>query len=79
MPAPSAPSETPSTEAEFSDRLVRLIRGAHANGVEVGGAWADRNPDPDIPDWGVEIYEVARPDDRSDRGPSPGTDADGAR
>lgn len=34
---------------EFRDRLVDLIRDAHANGVDIDGAWADRNPDPEVP------------------------------
>lgn len=52
------PSDGPTTAPEFERRLFRLVREAHENGVDVEGGWADRNGDPDRPDWGVEIYEV---------------------
>lgn len=56
----STPSnDGPRTEQEFNERLIRLIRDAHANGVDVEGGWMDRTRN-DEPDWGVEIYEVVK-------------------
>ena len=68
MPDPEPPSDGPTTEEEFQARLVRLIRAARANGVDVEGGWMDRNPRGDEPDWGIEIYEVSKPDRLRDGG-----------
>ncbi|MFB6079879.1 MAG: hypothetical protein ABEJ81_02585 [Haloferacaceae archaeon] len=54
-------SDGPTTEQAFQNDLARLIRVAHANGVDVEGGWEDRTLDADAPDWGIEIYEVSKP------------------
>ena len=48
----------PATEQAFEERLTQLIHTAHANGVDVEGEWVDRNAHPDMPNWGIEIYEI---------------------
>lgn len=48
----------PETEQAFQEALVELIHAAHANGVDIEGGWADRNEHPELPDWGIEIYEL---------------------
>lgn len=60
--ADTLPTEVgPMTDDEFEARLVELLRAARVNGVDIEGDWADRNPDSDAPDWGIEIYRVAKP------------------
>lgn len=54
-------ADPPTTEAEFERLLLELVRAAHKNNVDVEGGWLDRNPDPDLPDWGIEIHEVTKP------------------
>lgn len=48
-----------TTGAAFQDELVRLLREAEANGVDVEGGWASRDG-AERPEWGIEIYEVRR-------------------
>jgi|GEM_PF-2047748 len=59
MPSQPGPAG-PETEAEFEANLIWLLRTAHANGVDVEGGWMDRKDSIDEPDWGIEIYEVAK-------------------
>lgn len=54
-------SNGPTTEEEFQEQLASLIRAAHATGVDVEGGWMDRTESEDLPDWGIEIYEVVKP------------------
>lgn len=61
MSTPHSSNGGPSTEEAFQRRLVSLIRAAHANGVDVEGGWMDRTRADDRPDWGIEIYRVAKP------------------
>ena len=46
----------------FQVELARLIRWAEANGVDVEGGWAC-DGDESLTEWGIEIYEVAPPDE----------------
>lgn len=55
-------SNGPTTEEEFQEQLVSLIRASHTTGVDVEGGWMDRNGSEDLPDWGIEIYEVVKQD-----------------
>lgn len=41
----------------FQAELVRLIRAAEADGVDVEGGWSC-DGDAGLPEWGIEIYEV---------------------
>lgn len=60
MPSPPRASG-PETQAAFESNLIWLIRTAHENGVDVEGGWMDRNGSEQLPDWGIEIYEVTKP------------------
>ena len=68
MSTTQPPSDDPTTDSEFGDRLGSLIRAAHRNGIDVEGGWAFRNDGGDDPDWGVEIYEVTKSRSQSDVG-----------
>ena len=63
MPERDPPCGEPSTEHEFREHLIALIRTAHENGVDVDGGWMDRNERTDVPDRGIEIYRVVDPVD----------------
>lgn len=65
MSNPSQPTDGPTTDIEFRERLGTLLRRAHGNGVDVTGGWAFRENGPDVPDWGVEIHAVVK---RTDAG-----------
>lgn len=54
------PTDGPTTEREFHDGLGTLLRQAHKNGVDVEGGWEYRHMEPELPDWGVEIYVVTK-------------------
>lgn len=63
---PSRPTATgPETEAAFESNLIWLLRTASENGVDVRGGWMDRNESEELPDWGIEIYEVTKGPRRS--------------
>lgn len=49
----------------FQVELARLIRAAEADGVDVEGGWAC-DGDEGLPEWGIEIYEVALRDRPAD-------------
>lgn len=53
-----------TTEAAFQDALVRLLREAETNGVDIEGGWASR-AGAERPEWGIEIYEVRRTHERA--------------
>lgn len=53
-----------TTEAQFQERLTRLVRAAAANGVEVRGGWPVENPDES--GYDLEIVETVAPADVSD-------------
>jgi hypothetical protein len=43
--------------AAFRTELERLVARAQEDGVEVGGGYNVRSPDPDVPDYTIEITE----------------------
>lgn len=51
-----------TTSEAFVRTLADLIRVAHANGIDVSGAWECRNGD-GAPDWEAIITELATADD----------------
>ena len=44
-------------QAEFRTELQGLVARAQEEGVEVGGGYNVRSPDPDVPDYTIEITE----------------------
>lgn len=61
MSTPHPSEDGPTTEREFDDKLGSLLERARRNGVDVEGGWDFRSDRDEIPDWGVEIYEVTKP------------------
>lgn len=50
-----------STNAEFEESIVQLIRSAYQNNVNFEGSWEVRNG-PAAPDWEVLIHKLAKQD-----------------
>lgn len=52
-------AENPFDESAFNAALSDILRRAYQNGVPVKGAWESRN-EGDVPDWDIQITEVAK-------------------
>lgn len=55
--SPSRPNDDQVNRETFTIELQRLVAQARDDGAELEGGYNVRSPDPDIPDYTVEITE----------------------
>jgi len=55
-------TERIDSELAFAERLAAVVTEAAVAGIDVRGAWPILNEDATLPDWDLEIVELAPTD-----------------